>query len=110
MWLLPVARRGVPEEPAVDLVVQTAPSHRVERHLDEVRHRRVFGLAIQVERELERGGQRKLRLGAEAAVPGIERVEDVCGNIQLAAQARRTAIGLGASELILAASTPRAAT
>ncbi len=56
----PVPLRGVAEEPAVNLVVEAAPSHRVERGLDDMRHRRILRLAIEIERELERRDQRKL--------------------------------------------------
>ena len=72
MGLLPVARRRAAKKPAIDVIVQFAPSHRVERHLDEVCQRVVFGLAIDVESQLERGDQRKLGRGAETAMLGVE--------------------------------------
>ena len=73
---LPVPLRGVAEEPAIDLVVESTPPHRVERGLDNVGHRRILGLAMDVERELEGCGQRKLGFGPEPAMVIVERVED----------------------------------
>ncbi len=79
--LLPVARGGAAEEPAIDLVVEPAPADAVERHLDDVGHRGVLGLAIEVERELEGRGQRKLRRSPEATMLVVERLEDPGGNV-----------------------------
>ena len=79
--LLPVARGGAAEEPTVDLVVEPAPPDRVERDLDDVRHRRVFGLAIEIEGELEGSRQRKLRRAPEPSMLVVERVEHAGRNV-----------------------------
>jgi hypothetical protein len=83
----PVGALRVPEKPAVDVVVEAAPAHRVERRFNDVSHRGIWRVAMNLQCQFQRSRKRKLRGSAEAAILAIVRGEH--GRHQIARRGRR---------------------
>ena len=87
----PVGAPRVAEEAAVFLIVERPPAHRVERRHRDVAMPRRASLPAKLQREPDRGGVRKLRRAAEAAVPGIEGRGNAVDQLRGSCNRRRTA-------------------
>ncbi len=76
----PALVHRVAVEAAADLVVNTAPSHALERRRDDRQQPLLAGFEVRVEQQVERAGVRELGRGAESAILRIEPAADALHN------------------------------